>query len=102
MRNWLSLLLVLCLLGGNLAWAMDVDERPNAADTILGTDDGAPAAPADHGGTCDHWCHGGAHLTGLVTRADAVPPATATRSLPASDIPPRARHDAPPTPPPIA
>jgi len=101
MRSWLSLLLILCLLGGNLTWAVDVDEPSHPDGPALLADDGAPSAPADHGGSCDHWCHGDAHLSGLLTRADTLPLVTANRTLPASDILPRARHDAPPTPPPI-
>ncbi len=102
MRSPLILLLVFFLLAGNLAWATDVDLPLPAPAAGLATPDHPAPAESHGGGSCNHWCHGSAHLTALPVITTPTPPRRQGRERPPRGTLPTTFGDAPPTPPPIA
>jgi hypothetical protein len=77
MVRFISLLLVLTLSLGGLAWATDSHDEALLGQAACVVHDGDLSADADHG--CDHCCHGAAHLL-------AVLPAGPLSALPVAGV----------------
>ncbi len=101
MRRILTPLLLLCMLGSNLAWAWDTHGRAAPTDTgpqlIAASDLGDPGAAGDG---CHYCCCGVAHVLGLPT-AQGFRPQPARSVLVRSEAPQLLSHPSiPPTRPP--
>jgi len=105
MRKVIVSLLLFFLLSGNLAWALDsvVSSLPPAdAPALQALDDDGGQGPGHADESCNHWCHGGAHLTALATPAGALLPRAGQTLHSHARLPIRQNRATPPNPPPIS